>query len=90
MLRSAVQLLLIGGASGLALRGLRRLRSGAVRLSTDASAPSIELKYFNIEGAAEKVRLAFVIGGIPFSDVRVPFDQWGANHTVRPAPDHVY
>lgn len=84
MLRSAVQLLLIGGASGLALRGLRRLRSGAVRLSTDASAPSIELKYFNIEGAAEKVRLAFVIGGIPFSDVRVPFDQWGALKPTTP------
>ena len=45
---------------------------------------SIKLTYFNIQGAAEKVRLALVLGGIPFEDVRVPFDQWGAMKPTTP------
>ena len=45
---------------------------------------SISLTYFNIQGAAEKVRLAFVLGGIPFSDVRVPFDQWPSMKPTTP------
>ena len=45
---------------------------------------SIKLTYFDIQGAAEKVRLAFVLGSIPFSDVRVPFDQWGAMKPTTP------
>lgn len=34
--------------------------------------------YFNKQGAAEKVRLAFVLGGITFEDVRVAFPDWPA------------
>lgn len=45
---------------------------------------SIKLTYFDIQGAAEKVRLALVLGGITFSDVRVPFDQWGAMKPTTP------
>merc|ERR1719158_1178489 len=40
------------------------------------SAPSIKLTYFNIEGAAEKVRLAFVLNGVNFEDNRIGFDAW--------------
>eukprot|EP01046_Picozoa_sp_COSAG06_P102267 COSAG06_NODE_48432_length_332_cov_0.665236_1_plen_52_part_10 len=39
---------------------------------------SLKLSYFNIQGAAEKVRLAFVLGRIPFEDHRVPFPEWTA------------
>jgi glutathione S-transferase len=38
----------------------------------------IALKYFPFAGAAEKVRLALWLGGIAFSDVRVPFNEWPA------------
>ena len=36
----------------------------------------LRLVYFNIQGVAEKVRLALAIAGIPFEDVRVPFGEW--------------
>jgi glutathione S-transferase len=36
----------------------------------------IKLTYFNIQGAAEKVRLALVLKGVEFEDERVSFDQW--------------
>lgn len=39
-------------------------------------APKLKLTYFNIEGVAEKVRLALVLGGIEFEDERVSFDKW--------------
>jgi glutathione S-transferase len=45
---------------------------------------SIKLTYFDIQGVAEKVRLALVLGGIPFADVRVPFDQWIAIKPTTP------
>ena len=45
---------------------------------------SLKLTYFNIQGAAEKVRLALVLGGIKFTDVRVPFDQWPAMKPTTP------
>ena len=32
--------------------------------------------YFGIEGAGEKVRLAFVLAGIEFEDVGIKFDEW--------------
>jgi len=40
--------------------------------------PKIKLTYFDIEGAAEKVRLAFVLGGIEWEDDRISFADWGA------------
>lgn len=36
-----------------------------------------KLTYFDIQGVAEKVRLAFVLSGTPFEDERVSFAQWG-------------
>lgn len=41
-------------------------------------APNLKLTYFNIEGAAEKVRLAFIVGGVDFEDDRINFEAWGA------------
>jgi len=35
-----------------------------------------KLTYFNIAGAAEKVRLAFHLNGIAFEDERINFEQW--------------
>jgi glutathione S-transferase len=40
--------------------------------------PALKLTYFNIQGAAEKVRLALTLGRIPFEDHRVPFAEWAA------------
>ena len=37
----------------------------------------IRLSYFDIEGAAEKVRLALVLAGVDFEDDRVVWSQWG-------------
>lgn len=39
---------------------------------------SVKLTYFGIEGAAEKVRLAMKMAGIPFEDVRIAFQDWPA------------
>lgn len=39
---------------------------------------SIKLTYFNIQGAAEKIRLALALKGIPFEDERLNKDQWNA------------
>lgn len=36
----------------------------------------IKLTYFDIEGAAEKVRLALVLTGTEFHDERISFDDW--------------
>jgi len=38
--------------------------------------PSIKLSYFGIEGVAEKIRLALVIGKVEFEDDRVDFARW--------------
>jgi len=38
----------------------------------------MKLTYFNIEGVAEKIRLALKIGRIPFEDERVDMNQWAA------------
>mmetsp|Transcript_22672 Transcript_22672/g.51839 ORF Transcript_22672/g.51839 Transcript_22672/m.51839 type:complete len:224 (+) Transcript_22672:85-756(+) len=38
--------------------------------------PKIKLTYFNIEAAAEKVRLALVMSGVEFEDNRISFDDW--------------
>merc|ERR1739848_881788 len=37
----------------------------------------IKLTYFNIEGAAEKVRLTLVMCGEEFHDERLSFEEWG-------------
>ena len=36
----------------------------------------VSLQYFDIPGAAEKVRFALLMGKVPFRDDRVPFDKW--------------
>mmetsp|Transcript_12753 Transcript_12753/g.38459 ORF Transcript_12753/g.38459 Transcript_12753/m.38459 type:complete len:229 (+) Transcript_12753:111-797(+) len=36
----------------------------------------LKLLYFPIEGAGEKVRLAFVLAGVEFEDVGVTFEEW--------------
>jgi len=46
--------------------------------------PEITLTYFDIQGVAEKVRLALVLGDIPFTDNRVKFDQWAAMKPTTP------
>eukprot|EP00668_Euglena_longa_P004962 GGOE01005828.1.p2 GENE.GGOE01005828.1~~GGOE01005828.1.p2 ORF type:complete len:223 (-),score=64.38 GGOE01005828.1:289-957(-) len=38
--------------------------------------PAITLTYFALAGAAEKVRLALALAGIPFEDKRIAFDEW--------------
>ena len=44
-------------------------------MSTAMSAPA-RLQYFNIEGPAEKSRLAMRLARVPFTDDRVVFDDW--------------
>lgn len=46
--------------------------------------PKIKLTYFQIEAAAEKVRLAFVMTGTEFEDCRVPFPEWAALKPTTP------
>lgn len=41
------------------------------------SIPTLKLTYFDIQGVAEKVRLALVLQEIPFEDERIGFAQWG-------------
>ena len=40
--------------------------------------PALKLTYFNVEGAAEKIRLAFKLGGIEFDDERIERANWPA------------
>jgi hypothetical protein len=35
-----------------------------------------KLEYFAIEGAAEPVRIALSVVGIPFDDVTIPIAEW--------------
>jgi prostaglandin-H2 D-isomerase / glutathione transferase len=42
------------------------------------SPPSIKLTYFDIEGVAEPIRLALLLAGIEFDDVRVQFPEWSS------------
>lgn len=46
------------------------------RFRVQMSVPSIRVIYFNIEGAAEKIRLALSYYGIPFEDVRPNGDEF--------------
>jgi len=50
----------------------------ALPLSKMAFPGPIKLTYFGIEGVAEKVRLALVLGGVDFEDDRVDFKDWPA------------
>ena len=38
--------------------------------------PRFVLTYFNIEGLAEKVRLAFLLTGTDFEDKRINGEEW--------------
>lgn len=49
-----------------------------------ASDAPIKLTYFGIQGVAEKVRLAFHLGGVKFEDVRVVFQDWPAMKPTTP------
>jgi prostaglandin-H2 D-isomerase / glutathione transferase len=46
--------------------------------------PSIKLTYFDIEGVAEPIRLALVLAGIEFEDVRVKFPEWSSLKETTP------
>lgn len=37
---------------------------------------TVKLTYFNMRGAAEKIRLAFILNGVEFEDDRVEFADW--------------
>mmetsp|Transcript_6392 Transcript_6392/g.14747 ORF Transcript_6392/g.14747 Transcript_6392/m.14747 type:complete len:234 (-) Transcript_6392:540-1241(-) len=37
-----------------------------------------KLEYFDIEGVAEQVRIAFSVADVPFEDVRVAWSDWGS------------
>ncbi|KAL9185794.1 hypothetical protein ACHAXT_003571 [Thalassiosira profunda] len=54
-------------------------QSAAARalLLGDGSKPP-KLEYFAIEGAAEPVRIALSIAGVPFEDATFPFSEWAA------------
>eukprot|EP00294_Goniomonas_avonlea_P009346 CAMPEP_0114539588 /NCGR_PEP_ID=MMETSP0114-20121206/316_1 /TAXON_ID=31324 /ORGANISM="Goniomonas sp, Strain m" /LENGTH=229 /DNA_ID=CAMNT_0001723697 /DNA_START=48 /DNA_END=737 /DNA_ORIENTATION=- len=48
------------------------------------SAPNLKLTYFGIAGAAEKVRIAFTVAGVEFTDERIAFDAWPAMKPTTP------
>ena len=53
-------------------------------ISAAMATPKITLTYFNVEAAAEKVRLALVMTGTPFEDKRINFEEWGAMKPTTP------
>ena len=46
--------------------------------------PEIRLTYFAIAGAAEKVRLSFVLGNVAFEDERIKWEDWKALKPTTP------
>lgn len=52
--------------------------------TNNMSPSSIKLTYFDIEGAAEPTRLAFLLAGVAFEDVRVKFPEWQAMKAATP------
>jgi glutathione S-transferase len=59
------------------------LRNSFVASFTTMS-DTIKLTYFDIEGVAEAVRLALLLSGTPFEDVRVQFSDWPAMKPTTP------
>ena len=49
-----------------------------------AKPKDIELTYFDISGVAEKIRMTLLIGGVPFKDNRIKFEEWGALKPTTP------
>eukprot|EP01065_Artemidia_motanka_P051211 TRINITY_DN895_c0_g2_i1.p1 TRINITY_DN895_c0_g2~~TRINITY_DN895_c0_g2_i1.p1 ORF type:complete len:218 (+),score=81.58 TRINITY_DN895_c0_g2_i1:60-713(+) len=47
-------------------------------------APKIKLSYFDIQGVAEKVRLALILNGVEFEDDRFGFDEWAERKKQTP------
>jgi len=74
--------LVLGGlAGGVALGlGLAHARS----VSGQKRPKKIKITYFDIAGVAEKVRLAFTLGGVEFEDERIQFAQWQALKATTP------
>jgi prostaglandin-H2 D-isomerase / glutathione transferase len=50
--------------------------------------PSIKLTYFDYEGAAEPIRLAFALSGTPYEDHRIKFPDWPQLKRVDGGPMH--
>ena len=47
--------------------------------------PKLKLTYFDIHGGrAEVARLALIIGGLPFEDERISFQQFGETQSSMP------
>jgi glutathione S-transferase len=62
------------GISSTCLAGVRELWCGP-KIPGD-----LRLTYFPIHGRAEPIRLTFVFGKIPFSDLRIPSTEWSQLH----------
>jgi glutathione S-transferase len=56
----------------------------SLSFSVSTMSPSVKLTYFDIEGAAEPIRLALVLSGTPFEDERVAFQDWAALKPTTP------
>ena len=56
----------------------------AASFTSTTMSNNIKLTYFDIEGVAEAVRLALVLSGTPFEDVRVQFSDWPAMKPTTP------
>jgi glutathione S-transferase len=51
---------------------------------TSSTLPKIKLTYFDIEAAAEPIRLALVLSGVDFEDDRIAFSDWSALKPTTP------
>ena len=59
---------------------------GSIAMAAAVAPPSnIRIKYFDIQGPAEPSRLALAIGGVPFEDIRVSFDDFKALKSSLPS-----
>ncbi|XRB02825.1 glutathione s-transferase [Pycnococcus provasolii] len=68
----------------LTFRRSRSLVMGASSSSSLSPPDSLELVYFDIAGVAEKVRLAFSLGQVPFTNTKVAFDEWASIKPTTP------
>jgi len=60
----------LGLSISASIAGAATLSRPAEAASGLASTPKIALHYFPIQGPAEPIRLALVVGGVPFDDIR--------------------